>query len=250
VIRVRDLVKHFASTAAVRGVSFTLQPGEITGYLGPNGAGKSTTVKMIVGLLRPTSGQIEVCGRDVVAEPVEVKRRIGYVPETAALYATLTPHEHLSLVAELYELDRALARQRISQMLEAFQIADRADQQITALSKGQRQKVLLISALLHEPLNGLDVHAVLALRKIVQHLAQQGRTILFCSHMLDVVERLCSRVIVIDRGQVVADDTTANLLSRAGTLESVFQGLTRRDGEDERIGELLEALGRPVRSET
>jgi ABC-2 type transport system ATP-binding protein len=252
VIEVRNLRKEYGGAEAVRDVSFTIRPGEPTGYLGPNGAGKSTTVKIIAGLVRATSGTVSVCGQDVERTPLEAKRRIGYVPDNSALYTSLTPHEYLSLAAELHQLDRASAAERIGQFLHAFAITELADRQIETLSKGQRQKVLLTGALLHdpdvllldEPLNGLDVNAVLTFRRLLEHLAGRGKTILFCSHILEVIERLCRRVIVIDRGRIVADDTTERLMARTseGTLSAVFQSLTRPEAEDSLRG-VLEALG-------
>jgi ABC-2 type transport system ATP-binding protein len=252
VIRVRDLVKSYGGADAVCGVSFDVRPGEITGYLGPNGAGKSTTVKLITGVLKPTSGSVEVCGHDVATAALEAKRCIGYVPENQALYTSLTPHEYLSLVAELHGLEREHAAERMRQLTEAFGIAAACDTLMESFSKGMRQKVLLTAALLHdpdvvlfdEPLNGLDVNAALTFRRIVEGLAERGKTVLYCSHILDVVERLCTRVIVIDRGRIVADDRTAALLSGhpSGRLEAVFQDLTRQDGADEWVGNLLEAI--------
>jgi ABC-2 type transport system ATP-binding protein len=252
VIEVHNLVKHYGEKQAVRGVTFTAQPGEITGYLGPNGAGKSTTVKILAGLLRPTSGEVHICGRDLSQQPLEIKRHLGYVPESATLYSSLSPHEYLSLVAELYHLDRAVAAERIAQSLKAFEISETADRQIETLSKGQRQKVLLTAALLHdpdvilldEPLNGLDVNAALTFRQILRSLIGRGKTILFCSHILEVVERICARVIVIHEGAVVANDTTARLLAGnpKGTLEAVFQALTRREQADEGAKAWLEAF--------
>jgi ABC-2 type transport system ATP-binding protein len=246
VVEVSQLRKDFDGKEVLRGIGFTLRRGEATGYLGPNGAGKSTTVKILAGLLRPGGGRVSVCGFDLAEQPLEIKRRVGYVPESAALYNSLTPHEYLSLVAELHHLDQAVAAQRIAQLLLAFQAAEAADHPIETLSKGTRQKILLSSALLHdpevllldEPLNGLDVNAVLTFRRILETLLARGRVILFCSHILEVVERLCQRVLIIDRGRIVADDTTANLLARrqGGTLEAVFRELTRSaDAEREAL---------------
>jgi ABC-2 type transport system ATP-binding protein len=253
VICVRDLVKSFDGKQAVQGVSFDVEPGQITGYLGPNGAGKSTTVRMITGVLRPTSGSIEVCGVDVLQQPLEAKRRIGYVPESQALYTSLTPNEYLSLVAELHDMDRGHAAERIRQLTEAFGLTESVDRLIETFSKGMRQKVLLIGALLHdpdvllldEPLNGLDVNMALTFRRVLEGLAERGKTILFCSHILDVVERLCTRIIVLDQGRVVADAPTRELLDGhpAHRLESVFQDLTRRGNADEWVGQFLDAVG-------
>jgi ABC-2 type transport system ATP-binding protein len=252
-IEVTQLRKSFDDRGVLHGIDFVVRPGEAVGYLGPNGAGKSTTVKILAGLLRADSGRVSIAGYDMAAQPLECKRRIGYVPESAALYHTLTPHEYLSLVSELYHLDRASAADRIAHLLLAFQVAEAADRPIETLSKGMRQKVLLSAALVHdpevllldEPLGGLDVHAVMTFRRIIEKLLDRGRAILFCSHILEVVERLCSRVLVIDQGRMVADDTTANLLSSqpSGTLEAVFQALVRSRNGAQETQALLDALG-------
>jgi ABC-2 type transport system ATP-binding protein len=254
-IEVQNLGKSYGPKAAVADVSFTVRPGEPTAYLGPNGAGKSTTLKILAGLLRPDQGQVRIAGFDIHQDPLEAKRRVGYVPENAALYATLTPNEYLSLIAELYHLDRPTAADRITQLLRAFDLPNVGDRQIETLSKGQRQKVLLIGAMLHnpdvllldEPLNGLDANAGLTFRRILEELAGQGKTILFCSHILEVIERICPRVILIDQGRIVADDTTANLRQRhaKGTLEAVFQQLTRPDEADEGAKAFVQALRTP-----
>jgi ABC-2 type transport system ATP-binding protein len=257
-IEVCNLVKVFDGKEALRGVTFTARPGEATAYLGPNGAGKSTTVKAIAGLLRPTEGRVRVCGADLETDPVAAKRRLGYVPDTADLYATLSPHEYLSLVAELYHLDRPVAADRIGHLLRAFGLIDAADRQMETLSRGQRQKVLIVAALLHdpdvllldEPLNGLDVHAALTLRQLIDNLVRRGKTVLFCSHILEVVERVCGRVLVIDQGRIVADAPTAELLRRTpgGTLEAALRQLTPPDRADEGARAFLEALDRPSRT--
>ncbi len=241
-LEVANLVKTYNGQDAVKGVSFTVQPGEAVAYLGPNGAGKSTTVKIIVGLLRATGGQVRVCGHDVEQQPVEAKRRLGYVPDHANLFQTLTANEYLSLVAELYHLPRERAAERIGQMSHALEIDTVANRPIETLSRGQRQKVLILGALIHdpdvilldEPLNGLDVNAALTFRRVLEQLVARGKTVLFCSHILEVVERVCSRVIVLDRGQIIADAPTADLLSRTreGTLEAVLRQLTGREVDE------------------
>ncbi len=255
-IEVINLVKTFSGNTALKGINFTVRPGEATGCLGPNGAGKSTIMKTLAGLLRPTSGEVRICGYSLATEPLEVKKRLGYIPETAAMYTGLTANEYLSLVAELYHLDREFAADQIRKLMEAFHLTEAADRQIDALSKGMRQKVLISSALLHdpdvlifdEPLNGLDVNAALTFRRIVEDLIEQGKTVFYCSHILDVVERLCKRVIVLNEGEVVADDETAKLLASTpqGSLESVFQELTRIGPEIEWGAALAEgrSLGR------
>ncbi len=252
-IGVRNLVKQYGDTRAVDGVSFTAQPGEITAYLGPNGAGKSTTVKMIVGLLRPTEGQVLICGHDMAVDPLAAKKCLGYVPENSAIYTTLTPQEYLSLVAELHGLEPGLAAGRIEKLFKGFDLAEVAARQITTLSRGQRQKVLLSGGLLpdppvlilDEPLQGLDANSVSMLRRMLQQMAQDGKTILMCSHILAVVEQLCDRILVLNHGRLVADDRTAHLIqgSPGGTLESVFCQLTRTQDAEAGTQEFLQALG-------
>jgi ABC-2 type transport system ATP-binding protein len=254
VLEVANLVRNFNGTPVLRGVSFTVRSGEAVAYLGPNGAGKSTTIKTIAGLLRPTSGQVSVCGHDVESAPLEAKKRLGYVPDQPALFGTLTPAEYLSLLAELHHLDRNAARKRLENMVAAFDAADVMSRQIDTLSRGQQQKVLLMAALLHdpevllldEPLNGLDVNTALTFRQVLERLVARGKTILFCSHILEVVERICSRVVLLDRGQVVADAPMRDLLrqTHAGTLEAVFRQLTRREQADEGSRAFLEAIER------
>ncbi|MEZ4318896.1 MAG: ABC transporter ATP-binding protein [Myxococcota bacterium] len=241
-IEVRELVRTFGDKNALKGVSFTAPAGTITGYLGPNGAGKSTTLKILTGLLAPSGGTVKIAGHDVAIAPLEVKRRIGYVPESGALYETLTPLEYLSLVAELHEVDPTLARERIEAWVERFEIQEFRNKRVADLSKGTRQKVCLVSAFLHEPqvllldepLNGLDVNATDVFRAELRRCADEGRTILYSSHILDVVERTCDRVVVLHDGRVVAEDTTDALLKRSGTpqhLTDVFKQLTKGTAE-------------------
>lgn len=254
-IEVRNLAKSYAAREVLADVSFRIGPGEAAAYLGANGAGKSTTVKIIAGLLRPDAGRVLVGGHDVASDPLAAKRKLGYVPDDAKLYESLTPAEYLSLVAELYHLPREQAAERITQMATAFELTGALDRAIETLSRGQRQKVLLIAAMIHdpdvllldEPLNGLDVESGLALRRIIEELLRRGKTILFCSHILELVERVCGRTIVLYQGRVVADGDTAELVrrSRGGTLEAVFRELTRPEQADEGARAFLRALDKP-----
>ena len=236
-ITVQGLTKTYGATAALDSASFTVPPGQVCGYLGPNGAGKSTTVKILTGLLRPSGGTASVAGFDVVQQPLEVKKRIGYVPETGAVYSTLSANEYLAVVGALHEMPEELVAERSRRMLELFSIADAADRRLDTLSKGQRQKVVISAALLpdpevilfDEPLSGLDANAARAVKDIVRGLADRGKTVLYCSHILDIVERLCERVIILNRGKIVADGATSELLgagARRETLENVFRNLT------------------------
>jgi ABC-2 type transport system ATP-binding protein len=251
-IRVDQLTKRYGEKEALRGVTFAIEPGQVCGYLGPNGAGKSTTVRILTGVMPPTSGAARVADFDVTAEPLEVKRRIGYVPETAAAYSTLSVEEYLALVGALHHMDPADVDQRSRRTLELFGIKDSAQSRIDTLSKGMRQKVVITAALIHdpevllfdEPLSGLDANAARVVKDVVRGLADRGKTVLYCSHVLDVVERLCDRVIILDQGRIVADGTPAQLKDAAQreTLESVFRSLTSSENQDEIASDLVEAV--------
>ena len=256
-IRVDQLTKRYGDKEALCGVTFDIESGQVCGYLGPNGAGKSTTVRILTGVMPPTSGAASVAGFDVTAEPLEVKRRIGYVPETAAAYSTLSVEEYLALVGALHQMDPADVDQRSRRSLELFGIKDSAQSRIDTLSKGMRQKVVITAALLHdpdvllfdEPLSGLDANAARVVKDVVRGLADRGKAVLYCSHVLDVVERLCDRVIILDHGQIVADGTPTQLkdASQGETLESVFRSLTSSDNQDEIASELVDTVsGTPV----
>ena len=248
-IEVEQLTKTYNGTEALSTVSFRVPKGQVCGYLGPNGAGKSTTVKILTGVLRPTAGFARVAGFDVVTESLEVKKRIGYVPETGTLYSTLSANEYLALTGALHDMEDEEIAERSKQMLELFQLKDAADRRLDTLSKGMRQKVVISAALIHdpeivlfdEPLSGLDANAAWLIKDIVRGLADRGKTILYCSHILDVVERLCERVIILDRGRIVADGMTAELLSssKRATLETLFRSLTTSEDNQELVGAFL-----------
>jgi ABC-2 type transport system ATP-binding protein len=254
VIRTRGLTKRYGTVEAVAGIDLDIPTGSLTGFLGPNGAGKSTTLRMLIGMLPPTAGSIEVHGVDVVRDPMAVKRITGYVPESGAVFETLTGQEYLTLVAELYRLPVAEVTARAGHLMELFQLDGRllASEQLAAYSKGTRQKVVIIAALLHrpkvvlfdEPLNGLDANATLAFKTLVTALAREGTTILYCSHLLDIVERVCERVIVLAHGRVVADGSAASLQATTGeaTLEAAFTRLTAAEGLAARTQALARAL--------
>jgi len=249
-IEVVDLGVRYGSVEAVAGISFRVEPGQICGYLGPNGAGKSSTVKALAGLLRPEAGTLRVAGCYLATARVAAQRKLGYVPENAAIFPVLTGAEMLDLVVELYELPRGAAAAKSAFLLDRFDLAEVAHRPLATYSKGQRQKLVLLSALLHEPevlildepLTGLDANAVRAVKELLQGLAAAGCTILFCSHYLEVVERLCQRVIILHKGRIVADAPTAELvsLSRGRTLETVFAELT--EGAQGSLGDMAEVV--------
>jgi ABC-2 type transport system ATP-binding protein len=251
-IETDNLTRGYGGKIALHGLNLRVAAGEILGFLGPNGAGKSTTVKILTGMIKPDQGRASVAGFDVVRDPLEVKKRIGYVPESAALYESLSAREYLELIASLYHLPREGAAYRIQEMLDRFDLSTAIDQRLTEFSKGMKQKVLIASALMHrpevlfldEPLTGLDANAALVVKELIRGLAAQGRTIFFCSHVLEVVERVCTRIVIIDQGRVIADGTARDIAAAAGvsTLEQAFVTLTGTKDAVQVSHDLLEAL--------
>ena len=234
-LELRRITKRFLGIAAVDEVSFTARAGEITGYLGPNGSGKSTTMKMITGLMDPTFGEIFFDGERIQHDLVTYKQRMGYVPEEPHLYAHLSGLEYLVMVGQLRGLPTQPTADRIHGLLKLFTLHADRHVPISAYSKGMRQKVLLTAALLHnpdlilldEPFSGLDVATGLVLRSLIQELARRGKVVLFSSHELETVERVCSHVVILHRGKVVADDSIEHLrtLMAVPTLEAIFSQL-------------------------
>jgi ABC-2 type transport system ATP-binding protein len=234
-LELRHISKRFKSICAVDDVSLSARPGEITGYLGPNGSGKSTTMKMITGLLQPTSGHIFFNGQPIETDLMGYKQRMGYVPEEPHLYSHLSGLEYLVMIGQLRNLPERATAERIDGLLRLLSLHGDRHAPISAYSKGMRQKVLLSAALLHnpdlllldEPFSGLDVGTGLILRSLIQELAARGKVVLFSSHELETVERVCSHVVILHRGRIVADDTIERLrtLMSVPTLEGIFQQL-------------------------
>ena len=234
-LELRNVTKRFPGVLAVDDVSFSAPAGEITGYLGPNGSGKSTTMKMIAGLIEIGSGEILFGGEPIRRDLIAHKRRTGYVPEEPHLYAHLSGLEYLTMVGQLRSLHARRTAERIDGLLRLLSLHSDRHSPISAYSKGMRQKILLVGALLHdpdlllldEPFSGLDVSSALILRSLVGELAGCGKVVLFSSHELDTVERVSSRVVILHRGKVVADDSIEHLrvLRSAATLEDVFSQL-------------------------
>jgi ABC-2 type transport system ATP-binding protein len=234
-LELRNVSKRFAASLVVDNVSFRARRGEVTGYLGPNGSGKSTTMKMIVGLIDTTAGDISFDGRPIQRDPVAWKQRLGYVPEEPHLYGHLSGLEYLGMVGQLRDLPARSTADRIDGLLRLLALHDDRHVPVSAYSKGMRQKVLLAAALLHnpelllldEPFSGLDVGTALVLRTLIQELAGRGKVVLFSSHELETVERVSSHVVILHRGKVVADDSIAHLRSLMAlpTLEAIFAQL-------------------------
>jgi ABC-2 type transport system ATP-binding protein len=239
VLTARGLIKRFAGIQVIHGVDLELRPGEVVGYLGPNGSGKTVTTRLLTGLFEPNAGTIVYDGRDIHADLVDYRRHVGYVPEESHLYPFLTGREYLQLIGRLRRLDEDLLAHKITALLALFGIADAADKPISEYSKGMKQKVLISAALLHdpdllifdEPESGLDVTSIVVLRHLIRLLAERGKAILYSSHVLDAVEKVCKRVIVIHHGRVVANDRIDNLgtLMRTRSLEETFAQLVAKD---------------------
>ena len=251
-LEARRLVKRFYGHAIVDHVSFAVQSGEVVGYLGPNGSGKTTTTRMLTGLLEPSSGDVLFDGREVRLDPVEFRRRLGYVPEEPHLYPFLSGREHLELIGRLRELPPASMDRKIAALLELFGLSEAKEQDIAGYSKGMKQKILILAALLHdpdvlifdEPDSGLDVTGALVLRHLLGNLAARGKAILYTSHILEVVERLCTRVIVLHEGRVVADDSVQQLRTTlaSSSLEQVFAHLVLRREPEQLAQDIAEVV--------
>ncbi|GAB2562980.1 ATP-binding cassette domain-containing protein [Dyella jejuensis] len=231
-IEVKDLHKQFGAVKAVDGVSFKARDGEITGLLGPNGAGKTTTLRMLYTLMQPDSGQVLVDGIDVARDAQSVRRRLGVLPDARGLYKRLTARENIDYFARLQGMDSALIRSRREQLIAALDMADIADRRTEGFSQGQRVKTAIARALVHdprnvildEPTNGLDVMATRGLRQFMRRLKEEGRCVLFSSHIMQEVAALCDRIVVIAHGRVVADETPDALRAQTGeaNLEDAF----------------------------
>jgi ABC-2 type transport system ATP-binding protein len=236
-LEVKNLTKRFRGLTAVDNVSFHIRPGEILGYLGPNGSGKSTTVKIITGLLEPSEGEVLLHGRTLVDDPIAFKARLGYVPEEPYLYTHLSGAEYLIFIARLRSIPYQTALTRAAELLRLFQLHDARNSPMATYSKGMRQRVLLAAALLHdpellildEPFSGLDVNAALLLRGLLEVFAAEGKMILFSSHVLEVVEKVCSRVVILYKGKVVLQDTIENVKASLNPdLQQVFAQVTHQ----------------------
>jgi ABC-2 type transport system ATP-binding protein len=249
---VRLLSKHYGAVPAVSSVSFTILPGEILGYLGPNGAGKSTTVKMLTGLVEPTSGYIYFHGHDVRRNLTAYQRRIGYVPEEPHLYPHLTGREYLQLVGRLRGLPRRVLEPKMDELLHLAGLWDDRHSPLAGYSKGMRQKILILAAILHdpellildEPFSGLDVNAAMVLRSLLRSLARRQKMVLYSSHVLEVVEKVCHTVLILRQGQVVAHDSVARLqaVMSESSLEGVFTHLTQTGDADSIAHRMLEVV--------
>ena len=251
-LEVRSLTKTYSTIPALQNVSFAIAPGQVLGYLGPNGSGKSTTVKIITGLLEPTTGSVSFNGLNIQNDLAAYKRIVGYVPEEANLYPFLTGLEYLELVGRLRGMKGSVIRRRTGEMLEIFSMTPHRHSTIGTYSKGMRQRILLIAALMHnpdliifdEPLSGLDVTSALIFRELIKALSQAGKSIFYCSHVLEVVERVCSHIIVLQNGKQLASGTVEDLktFQQMPSLEAAFAHLVQERDAPASAAALVEAV--------
>ncbi|MBP2022947.1 ABC-2 type transport system ATP-binding protein [Clostridium punense] len=235
-VEIKNLSMSYGEKRVLKGINLEIHQGEIIGYIGPNGAGKSTTIKIILGIVHGYQGEVKILGQDISKDSKEYKRRIGYVPEIADIYDSLTAREYLTFIGELYGLTFEKADVKAEKLMELLGIKDSYNSRISSFSKGMKQKVLIISSLLHnpdilfldEPLSGLDANSVMVVKEILFHLSKQGKTIFYSSHIMDVVEKISNRIILLNNGEVVADGSFNELKEniKEGTLEQIFNQLT------------------------
>jgi len=252
VISLKHVFKNYGSKHVLKDINFEAWPGQVIGYIGPNGAGKSTTVKILCGLITDYEGEVSIRGFDLKQQTLDVKRVIGYVPEVAELYDVLTPMEYLQFCGSLYGMEEQACQERIQRMMHAFGLSPNIDQRMDSFSKGMRQKVLIASGLLHnpdilildEPLSGLDANTVIIIKDLIARLAREGKTIFYCSHMMDVVEKVSDRIILIDDGRIIDDGSFEELKQQQGnkSLEQIFASLTSANTFSTSADELVRSL--------
>ena len=255
-IQLRGVAKKFSVFTVVNNVSFAIKPGEVLGYLGPNGAGKTTTIRMIAGLLEPTKGEILLNGRDIRTDIYAYKKRLGYVPEQSEIYPHLSAYDYLVMVGRLRGLRERPLKAKIIEFMKIFSLDQDMHGPISSYSKGMRQKVLITAALLHdpdillldEPLSGLDVTTGLIMRDLIRKLAGENKIIIYSSHVLEVTEQVCSRIIIIHQGNIVANDSVENLrsLMNLPSLTEIFNQLVVHEDTGlaaERIVEAMKGSG-------
>src|SRR5580658_9981761 len=241
-IKVEGLTKRYARTIAVDNISFEVEKGGIVGFLGPNGAGKTTTMRVLTCFMPPTSGSVSVAGYDVMEHPMEVKRRIGYLPESPPVYPDMEVHEYLEFVGRIKGVAASDLNRRVNEVSEKCAVADVRKMLIGKLSKGYRQRVGLAQAIIHnpdvlildEPTAGLDPHQIIETRDLIKGLAGD-HTIILSTHILPEVEQTCQYVLIINKGKLVATDSVRNLQARARDAESLLLEVAARDGQPDAL---------------
>lgn len=251
-LKLSEITKKYSITPAVNKVSFVIRPSEVLGYLGPNGAGKTTTIKMLAGLLEPTDGAIYYQDKKIKKNLFEFKKRLGYVPEQSEIYPHLSAYDYLFMVGRLRHIPEKVLKEKIEGFMKLFHLRVEMHSSIASFSKGMIQKVLISSALLHnpdillldEPLTGLDVTTGLIIKDLIRKLAEEKKIIIYSSHILEVVEKVCSRVIIIHKGNIVADDSVGNLqkLMRLPSLEDIFGQLVVQEDTEKIASDVVDIM--------
>ena len=250
-IQIRNLSKSYDTKLVLKNLSIDIYPGQVIGYIGPNGAGKSTTVKILTGLIPDFKGQVIIDGFDMATHPLEIKKLIGYVPENAEIYDVLTPTEYLDFIGKLYGMEETQLTDRIAKLLTAFGLGNNTADRMDTFSKGMKQKVLLIAGIINnpkiiildEPLSGLDANAVILVKELITRLSAEGKTIFYCSHMMDVVEKVSDRILLINKGEIIADGTFESLKqNHSDTLEQIFSKLTGRENTGDETNAIINAF--------
>lgn len=252
IVSIRNLTKSYGEKEVLKGINLEITPGQIIGYIGPNGAGKSTTVKILCGLISEFSGEIEIFGKDLRKQTLEIKKQVGYIPENAVLYESLTPMEFMEFIGEMRSLNPEQTHKKAEALMSIFEMKPNINQRISTFSKGMRQKVLICSSLLHnpdlifmdEPLSGLDANSVIMVKEMLTHLAHDGKTIFYSSHLMDIVEKISDRIILIDQGTVIADGSfnDLNKLTNDANLEKMFTRLTGNTNHEEKAEAFINAF--------
>ncbi|MDI9319224.1 MAG: ABC transporter ATP-binding protein [Phycisphaerales bacterium] len=250
-ISLQNVSKQYGEKTVLNNVNIDIFPAQIIGYIGPNGAGKSTTVKILTGVIQDYTGLVTINGRDIKEDILGLKQMIGYVPELADLYDLLTPNEYLHFIGALYNLPDFIIKERSQKILQSFGLLENIDQRMDSFSKGMRQKVLLTAGILHnpsivildEPMSGLDANAVIVVKELLQVLKQEGKTIFYCSHMMDVVEKVSDRIVLIDKGTIIANDTIEALRDGSdNSLEKIFAKMTTSENLNETAENIAQAM--------
>lgn len=235
IISIVDLQMSYGSKTVLKGINLEIPRGQIIGYIGTNGAGKSTTIKIMLGILDGYQGKVEILGQDISNGSIEYKKKIGYVPELADIYESLTAYEYISFLGGIYELEEKKLIERVKKLMGLFGMENVINSRISSYSKGMKQKLLIICSLIHnpdilffdEPLNGLDANSVMVFKEVMKSLAKEGKTIFYSSHIMDVVEKVSDRIILLNDGQIVADGSFEDLKNKQeGSLEEIFNQLT------------------------
>ena len=236
IISIVDLQMSYGSKKVLNGINLEIPRGQIIGYIGTNGAGKSTTIKIMLGIIEGYEGKVEILGQDISNGSVEYKKKIGYVPELADIYENLTAYEYITFLGEIYGLKEEKLIEKSKKLMALFGMKEVINSRISSYSKGMKQKLLIICSLIHnpeilffdEPLSGLDANSVMVFKEVMRSLANNGKTIFYSSHIMDVVEKVSDRILLINNGQVVADGSFEELNNnqKEGSLEEIFNELT------------------------